>query len=408
MSRPRRRLSLTFVVEHHFTGFGQVSASLNLLTWLGARTTDLAAGHRRAGLAVAQPGAAGRAGRDVDLLSGGRLDFGVGKGYRYNEFAGFGMPMEEADTRSTSRWRSSPRPSPTTRRGATRAILAIRQRRRRAADRAAAAPAVLDGRRQRPLGAPGRRARLPHAAGAARPRRGGAALGGAVHGARSRRAAALMIRCRSASPARYTSPTRSEELEAAYVRRFQGHLRINRLAERPGDDRARFAEHNEAAIRHHCDETAVFGTTDQICRKLEALRAGGVEYVIVNFGGSRQYPALRPRGDARLRRPRPRWPPRRSRLQVTSDPGEGRDPFYPTLGQLTDRIPAFAGIDVLPAVRPPCGGRRRRLAAARRCRPGGRNRRTPRRGGVRRRTERKAGRARRRARRCRAARRSPG
>jgi alkanesulfonate monooxygenase SsuD/methylene tetrahydromethanopterin reductase-like flavin-dependent oxidoreductase (luciferase family) len=79
-----------------------------------------------------------------------------------------------------------------------------------------------------------------------------------------------------------------EELEAAYVRRFQGHLRINRLAERPGDDRARFAEHNEAAIRHHCDETAVFGTTDQICRKLEALRAGGVEYVIVNFGGSRQ------------------------------------------------------------------------------------------------------------------------
>src|SRR5262245_65459415 len=29
----------TFLVEHHFTGFGQVSASLNLLTWIGARTT---------------------------------------------------------------------------------------------------------------------------------------------------------------------------------------------------------------------------------------------------------------------------------------------------------------------------------------------------------------------------------
>src|SRR3974377_1706101 len=26
----------TFVVEHHFTGYGQVSATLNLLTWLGA------------------------------------------------------------------------------------------------------------------------------------------------------------------------------------------------------------------------------------------------------------------------------------------------------------------------------------------------------------------------------------
>ena len=31
----------TFLVEHHFTGFGQVSASLNLLTWIGSRTTTL-------------------------------------------------------------------------------------------------------------------------------------------------------------------------------------------------------------------------------------------------------------------------------------------------------------------------------------------------------------------------------
>ena len=53
----------TFLVEHHFTGFGQVSASLNLLTWLGARTTPFAARHRGAGPAVAQSRAAGRAGR---------------------------------------------------------------------------------------------------------------------------------------------------------------------------------------------------------------------------------------------------------------------------------------------------------------------------------------------------------
>ena len=25
----------TFLVEHHFTGFGQISATLNLLTWVG-------------------------------------------------------------------------------------------------------------------------------------------------------------------------------------------------------------------------------------------------------------------------------------------------------------------------------------------------------------------------------------
>jgi alkanesulfonate monooxygenase SsuD/methylene tetrahydromethanopterin reductase-like flavin-dependent oxidoreductase (luciferase family) len=35
----------------------------------------------------------------IDLLSGGRLDFGVGKGYRHNEFAGFCIPMEEAEAR---------------------------------------------------------------------------------------------------------------------------------------------------------------------------------------------------------------------------------------------------------------------------------------------------------------------
>jgi alkanesulfonate monooxygenase SsuD/methylene tetrahydromethanopterin reductase-like flavin-dependent oxidoreductase (luciferase family) len=77
-----------------------------------------------------------------------------------------------------------------------------------------------------------------------------------------------------------------EELEAARVRRFQGHLRINKLAERPGDERERFARHNEAEVRQLCDDTAIFGTTDQIARKLEKLRAGGAEYVIVNFGGS--------------------------------------------------------------------------------------------------------------------------
>jgi len=32
----------------------------------------------------------------LDLLSGGRLDFGIGTGYRYNEFVGFDLPMDEA------------------------------------------------------------------------------------------------------------------------------------------------------------------------------------------------------------------------------------------------------------------------------------------------------------------------
>ena len=35
----------------------------------------------------------------LDLLSDGRLDFGVGQGYRHSEFAGFCVPTEEAEAR---------------------------------------------------------------------------------------------------------------------------------------------------------------------------------------------------------------------------------------------------------------------------------------------------------------------
>ena len=58
----------TFLVEHHFTGFGQVSASLNLLTWLGARTRHLRLGTAVLVTAVAQSRTAGRAGRDARPL----------------------------------------------------------------------------------------------------------------------------------------------------------------------------------------------------------------------------------------------------------------------------------------------------------------------------------------------------
>ena len=87
----------TFLVEHHFTGAGQVSASLSLLTWLAAKTRTLRLGTAVLVLPWHNPVLLAEQAATIDLLSGGRLDFGVGKGYRHNEFAGFCVPIEEAD-----------------------------------------------------------------------------------------------------------------------------------------------------------------------------------------------------------------------------------------------------------------------------------------------------------------------
>ena len=89
-------LHSTFVVEHHFTGYGQVSATLNLLTWLGARTTSLRLGTAVLVLPWHNPVLLAEQAATLDLLSGGRLDFGIGTGYRYTEFVGFDAPMETA------------------------------------------------------------------------------------------------------------------------------------------------------------------------------------------------------------------------------------------------------------------------------------------------------------------------
>jgi alkanesulfonate monooxygenase SsuD/methylene tetrahydromethanopterin reductase-like flavin-dependent oxidoreductase (luciferase family) len=88
-----------FLVEHHFTGFGQISASLNLLSYLAARTTRMRLGTAVMVLPWHNPALLTEQAATVDVLSNGRLDLGVGRGYRYTEFAGFRMSMDEAEAR---------------------------------------------------------------------------------------------------------------------------------------------------------------------------------------------------------------------------------------------------------------------------------------------------------------------
>jgi alkanesulfonate monooxygenase SsuD/methylene tetrahydromethanopterin reductase-like flavin-dependent oxidoreductase (luciferase family) len=88
-----------FLVEHHFTGFGQISATLNFLTYLAAKTSRIRLGTAVLVLPWHNPALLAEQAATLDLLSDGRLDLGIGKGYRWGEFHGFCMPMEEAGER---------------------------------------------------------------------------------------------------------------------------------------------------------------------------------------------------------------------------------------------------------------------------------------------------------------------
>lgn len=88
-----------FVVEHHFTGTGQVSASLSLLAYLAARTSRIRLGTAVVVLPWHNPALLAEQVATLDLLSAGRFDFGVGKGYRDGEFRGFAIAPAEATER---------------------------------------------------------------------------------------------------------------------------------------------------------------------------------------------------------------------------------------------------------------------------------------------------------------------
>jgi alkanesulfonate monooxygenase SsuD/methylene tetrahydromethanopterin reductase-like flavin-dependent oxidoreductase (luciferase family) len=225
----------------------------------------------------------------LDLLSAGRLDFGIGKGYRHNEFAGFCIPLEEADARFeealeviTEAFTSE---EPFSHRGKYWQF-----------DNIVVEPPT---------------AQKPHPPlwmGAGSPksvrevvRRGYNMLLG-QHALAEETLEQVAQFCREVEAlgrafdpmqvgvARAVYIAKDEaDKAAAFERRYQGHMRINALARRPdGETRARYLLDDEKEARHESAESALFGSPDEIMRKLEKLQKGGVEYVIINFGGSRE------------------------------------------------------------------------------------------------------------------------
>jgi alkanesulfonate monooxygenase SsuD/methylene tetrahydromethanopterin reductase-like flavin-dependent oxidoreductase (luciferase family) len=89
----------SFSVEHHFSGWNQASATLMLLMALAMRTTTLRLGTAVMVLPWHNPVLLAEQAATLDLMSGGRFDFGIGKGYRHSEFKGFAMAPEEAEAR---------------------------------------------------------------------------------------------------------------------------------------------------------------------------------------------------------------------------------------------------------------------------------------------------------------------
>src|ERR1700726_4917677 len=278
----------TFLVEHHFTGWNQVSATLTLLTWLAARTTTLRLGTAVMVLPWHNPVILAEQAATLDLLSGGRLDFGVGKGYRYNEFTGFAIPLEEADARFeealaviTKAFTSE---TPFSHRGKYWQF-----------DNIVVKPPTA----QRPhppfwMGAGSPSSVRQVAERGYKMLLGQHSLADEILGQVAPFREDVEGRGRAFDPM-HVAVARAVHIlknaadkEAALERRYQGHMRINALARRPDDEtRARFKSYEEEA-RYESAESALFGTPDEIMRKLDALRQGGGEYVIINFGGSRE------------------------------------------------------------------------------------------------------------------------
>jgi alkanesulfonate monooxygenase SsuD/methylene tetrahydromethanopterin reductase-like flavin-dependent oxidoreductase (luciferase family) len=275
----------TFVVEHHFTGYGQVSATLNLLTWLGARTRRLRLGTAVIVLPWHNP---------VLLEAGGDPGSALRGPPRFRHRQG--LPLQRirrilrADGRGRRKVRRGPRrhPQGMDRRRAVfppRPILAVRQHRRRTTDRAEPASAYLDGRRRRTLDSPRRAARLHLLLGQyASPEDVGRSIAvyrDAVEASR-RRFDPMQV---GVTRAFFVSDNPAEK-EAAMERRLKNRMRQLRLATQPNGTVHGGPDHATGDPRMVNEVSAIYGTPNEIAHQLETLRESGVGYVLMNGGGS--------------------------------------------------------------------------------------------------------------------------
>ena len=88
-----------WMTEHHFSRHGIVSASLSVLAYLAGLTSTIRLATAVTVLPFHNPIQIAEEAATVDLLSNGRLDLGVGRGYQWGEYHKLNIPMDEADRR---------------------------------------------------------------------------------------------------------------------------------------------------------------------------------------------------------------------------------------------------------------------------------------------------------------------
>jgi alkanesulfonate monooxygenase SsuD/methylene tetrahydromethanopterin reductase-like flavin-dependent oxidoreductase (luciferase family) len=282
--------SSTFLVEHHFTGWHQVSATLMLLTALAMRTTTLRLGTAVIVLPWHNPVLLAEEAATLDLISGGRFDFGIGKGYRHSEFNGFQIPPAEAEARFDEAVALM------TRAWTTRERFSHRGRFWHFEDIVVEPPSAQ--RPHPPLWiAAGSEASIRRAAARgfnlildqyASPQALGERIG--VYRA-ERHAHGLTFDPMQVVAARQLYIAKDEaDKRAALVRQAaytQRTVDVSRAPEPEGEPQGRRGSHVLAYADKAggTEENALYGTPDEICAGLEALRAAGVEYVLLTIAG---------------------------------------------------------------------------------------------------------------------------
>ncbi|MBI1885847.1 MAG: LLM class flavin-dependent oxidoreductase [Chloroflexi bacterium] len=88
-----------WLAEHHFQWYGVAADLMVIAGWVAARTQRVRIGTAIVVLPFHHPLRLAEQAAMVDIMSEGRLDFGIGRGYQAAEYAGFGISMDESRAR---------------------------------------------------------------------------------------------------------------------------------------------------------------------------------------------------------------------------------------------------------------------------------------------------------------------